>query len=87
MTKPLAECRACGRIEGHYIGCANSPRPKEVIVPAFEPLAEDATCQEDECEEPAKNAASKYCDIHGTTTAAQARAYRKRKEAKEITNG
>lgn len=87
MTKPLSECRACGRLEGHYIGCPNSPRPDEVIVPAFEPLAVEYTCQDGECGEPVKNAASKYCTLHQSVTARNARAYRKRLDEKENANG
>lgn len=79
MTKPKSECRACGRIEGHYLNCPNSPRPNEIIIPAFEPEM-DSVCLEDGCEEPTKSSRAKYCAEHSTPTAYVMRSQRKNAE-------
>jgi len=79
MTKTI-KCKACGREEGHYLNCGNAPR--EAINP-LEYLTTDSVCAESDCEEPVKNNSAKYCFEHGTTAAANARAYRKRTAEKE----
>lgn len=83
MTLPKSICRQCGREDGHWLGCDNSPRPGEIVVNAFEPLPPEATCAEDDCAEPIVNGRSKYCTVHGTSVAYNARGYRKRTTKKE----
>lgn len=79
-TAKTIECKACGRLEGHYLNCGNAPQ--EAINP-LEFLTTDSVCAEEKCEEPVKNNSAKYCFDHGTTAAANARAYRKRAQKEE----
>lgn len=81
MTRPKAECKKCGRAEGHYLNCPASPRPNEIIVPAFDPPAEDSICAEPGCEDPRKGI--RYCGYHGSNPARVQRSLRKRAEKED----
>lgn len=84
MTKKNPDCPRCGRIDGHYLGCKNSPRPGEVVIDAFEPQPGDRLLRlQDPCEtEGCSNfrVGRKFCADCATPEAQRLRAAEKKKE-------
>ncbi len=82
MTKKNPNCPRCGRYEGHYLNCPNSPRPGEIVINAFEEPEGRLLTLQDSCEtEGCSNVKTgrQYC-AECSTPAAQTRRSRARKK-------